>query len=47
MVITGEIVPDPVPGLSATCQLGVWNPYVPNCTIGKEVYVIDTLQEPQ
>ena len=33
--------------LALLVSWGVWNPYVPNCTIGKEVYVIDTLQEPQ
>ena len=36
----------PVSGLKTTCQKsGVWDPSVPNCTVGKELYVIDTLQE--
>ena len=36
----------PVSGLKTTCQKsGVWDPSVPNYTVGKELYVIDTLQE--
>ena len=37
-----------VSGLNSTCQKsGKWVPSVSNCTAGKKLYVVDTLQEDQ